>query len=273
MTYLTPSTGRPSRETLSHALGFKVPSCFAAYICQLYDFTRGDPQACLDAFETTLGLCSPNGRDARYWGTPPELFPVGSTGCDGDHYGFLLHAPELDLDDLPYGHYCPMDSDGVIIVGSTAQQGIASVMAQHLCYDFINVEKKKLITDIARAGHFQPQEEENPAITLPNGWRFLPSSDGVGTLAPAELFAPQPVEQCDRYKSPAEFVKAADREANNGHLATALHYLREGLWFFWHAKPFTLARRMVEVYVLINRAELADELTHTMNRWSEAEER
>ena len=142
MTYLTPPHGVPTRATLSQALDFRVPTGFADFVRQIFEFADGDPERCLEAFDATLGLF-PQGRNAHYWGTPPELFPVGSTGCDGDHYGFLLHAPELDLDELPYCHYCLMDSDGVILVGSTTIQGIASVMATHLSYDFEPPEKKE----------------------------------------------------------------------------------------------------------------------------------
>src|SRR6187549_990923 len=141
MTYLTPETGAPTRESVSDALGFNVPARFAGYVSQLFEFSAGDPERCLEVFDATLGLF-PCGADARYSGTPPELFPVGRTGCDGDHYGFLLHAPELDMDDLPFGHYCPMDSHGVVMLGSTTVQGIASVMARHLSYDFTRPEEK-----------------------------------------------------------------------------------------------------------------------------------
>lgn len=267
-TYLTPKNRRPSRATLSKSLRFKVPSRFAKFVCQLYDFANGDRALCLDAFDAALGLF-PKGPDARYPATPPELFPVGSTGCDGDHYGFLLHAPELELDELPFCHYCPMDSDGVIVVGSSTEQGLASVMAHHLSYDFLSADEKKLIVDIATACNIRPQVEPNPFISVPKGWHFLPSSDGVGTLAPAKWFASLFPTEYDRYQSPDPFVAAADVATSGGFLGTALHYLREGLWFFWSAKPFTLAHRMVEVYNLMNRVQLADELTLTMNRWRE----
>lgn len=271
MTYLAPKPGVPTRASLSSALGFKVPIRFADYVSQLFDFAGGDPERCLAAFDATLGLF-PDGPDARYCGTPPELYPIGSTGCDGDHYGFLLHAPELDLDDLPYGHFCPMDSYGVILVGSTTAHGIASVMARRLSYDFEPPENKKLIAEVARLCNIRPEEEAKPAISIPAGWRYLPSSDGIGTLAPANLFDPQPVIEFDRYGPPTPFEEAADQAMKHGYPATALHYLREGLWFCSVTKPYELARRMVDVYMRMNRGKLAIELTHTMNRWSEPTE-
>lgn len=264
--YLTPTSGRPSRLTLSQDLGFNPPVRFAEYVGQLYDYGRGDPEACLNAFDSTLGIY-PCGADARYSNTPPELFPVGRTGCDGDHYGFLLHAPELELEDLPYGHFCPMDSDGVCVVGSKTETGIASVMAVTLSYDFIDDEEKSLISAVARVCGIQPQAERTPTIPVPTGWRFLPSSDGVGTLAPAEFFDSQPVAAFNQYGPPDPFVNAAELAMRTGHLATALHYLREGLWFCSCKNPFPLAQRMIEVYERMNRNRLANVLAVTMAKW------
>jgi hypothetical protein len=270
-TYLNPTIGRPTRETLSQALDFNPPSRFAEYVGQLYDFSKGDPRTCLDGFDATLGLF-PCGRSARYPGTPPELFPIGRTGCDGDHYGFLLHAPELELEDLPFCHYCPMDSDGVIIVGSGTEKGIATVMAVTLSYDFVSIEEKSLITEIARACNIRPQVEQNPMIPVPEGWQFLPSSDGVGTIAPASLFDSQMVVKFDQYKSADPFACAAELAIRGGYLATALHYLREGLWFFRCKQPRDLTQRMVDVYEMMNRPQLAMALTQTMSKRREAAE-
>jgi len=266
--YLTQVGGRPSRESVSRDLGFKVPARFAEYVCQIFDFANGSPEACMEAFKATLELY-PAGADARYAGTPPELFPVGGTGCDGDHYGFILHAPELNLDDLPFGQYCPMDSDGVGLVGSTAEQGIGSRMAVLLSYDFVSPSEKQLIADIARACNIRPELEENPAISVPSGWRFLPSADGVGTLAPAHLFSSEPVAAFDQYGPTTPFIEAADRAVKAGYFATALHYLREALWFNWASSPFDVARLMIDVYHLLNRDQLAEQLNPTMRQWTE----
>lgn len=268
-TYLTPRSGVPTRLSLSQELGFKVPTRFAAFVDRLFEFADGNAERCLDSFDITLGLF-PGGREVRYAGTPPELFPIGRTGCDGDHYGFLLHAPELSFDDLPFAHYCPMDSDGVVLVGSTAERGLASVLSLHLSWDFVSAEEKTIIREIAQRCRFHLEVEGHPAISVPRGWRYLPSSDGVGTLAREDLFAPHTIVQFDQYGSPTPFVEAAEAARKEGYLATALHYLREGLWFCWVMKPYDLARRMVDVYNQMNRGKLAIELEHTMNRWCKA---
>jgi len=83
------------------------------------------------------------------------------------------------------------------------------------------------------------------------------------------LFDPQPLIEFDQYGSPDPYMDAANKAAKRGYPGTALHYLREGLWFSWVAKPFPLARQIVEVYRMMNRPILAVELAHTMGRWRE----
>jgi hypothetical protein len=268
MTYLTPGGARPSRATVSRDLGFKVPARFTEFVCQIYDFANGNPTACCESFEVALGLY-PAGADARYSSTPPELFPIGKTGVDGDHHGFILHAPELDLDELPFGNYCPMDSDGVGHVGSTTERGIASIMATLLSYDWVPPSEKERLVDIAKECNIRPELEEHPAISVPSGWRFVPSADGVGTLAPADLFSPEPVTAFDQYGPATPFIEAADQAVKSGYFATALHYLRDALWFNSHAHPFDIARLMIEVYERLNRGQLAEQVNETMTRWSE----
>jgi hypothetical protein len=267
-TYLT-RFGRPNRDCLSRELGFKVPLRFSEFAGQIYDFANGDAEKCLDAFDAALGL-HPEGSEARYFGTPPELFPVGRTGCDGEHYGFLLHAPELDRDDLPFATYCPMDSEGIYIFGSTTERGIAAVMARSLSYDFLSDAKKSQTLRVAEACGITPQVEPNPVLNLPKGWRYLPSCDGVGTMAPAEWFDPQPILSLSCQQSQVPCVEAAGESFRRGYLATALHYYREALWNSWSSKPYKIAELLIEVYSAMNRNLLATEMQNTIKRWQEA---
>src|SRR5262249_34893265 len=152
---------------------------------------------------------------------------------------------------------------------STAAQGIASAMATHISYNSARPKERKLIIDIASFCGVQPELEHDPAIWLPSGWRFLPSSDGVGTLAPAELFSPAPMTVVDPGGPPTAFIERADQAVQNGYYATALHYLRQGRWYCGVEHPIDLARRMADVYNMMNREKLAKELDHTMLRWTE----
>lgn len=63
-----------------------------------------------------------------------ELFPFGSIRCDGVHYRFVIHTP--DEKDNPSGEICPMDSDGVIMIGKNSHD-----LFQNLLSDPNAIEK------------------------------------------------------------------------------------------------------------------------------------
>jgi hypothetical protein len=267
-TYLCPKSGRPTRESISKEIGFKIPTQYADFVGQLYDFSKGDPSRCAEALDETLGIF-PDGIECRYAGTPPELFPIGRTGCDGDHFGFLLLAPELNLDELPLVHYCPMDSDGVYPVGETTRQGIASQMATFLTYDFINDERKDLIREIAAYCGISLVQSTDRAMSFAHGWKHLPSSDGVGSLGPVEWFSEEPIFDISKWTMPEEYVWAADVFIKKCQFGTALHYLREGLWRYCWEGNRMIGERTCELYRLMGREPLAEVLEWTMaNRWN-----
>lgn len=274
--YITPISGRPTRESISEAVRFRVPTNFAKFIGQIYDFGKGDPRVCADALYNTFGVY-PSGQRAKYGSTPPEFFPVGVTTGDGDHHGFLLHAPELKQDDLPYGHFCPMDYAGVYTVASTSEEAI-SVQA----WNELKTHKKLLkgdptseyfreITSICEATirycNITPKERDSAKVKVPHGWQHLPSEDGIGTLAPSPWFAPKTLTKFKNW-SKLQFMKAAEEETKRGFYATALHYLREGFWNNWRTGPADLAKQMCDLYCLMDRQVVAEALDWTRrNRW------
>jgi hypothetical protein len=266
--YITPISGRPTRESISEAVGFRVPSNFAKFIGQIYDFGEGEPRQCADLLSDILGVY-PGGITCRYAGTPPELFPIGTTGCDGDHYGFLVLAPELKLDELPLVHYCPMDSDGVVLVGQTTEQGTAHQMATFLNYEFIKDDRKTLIRDFADDCGIGPLQAINANPVIPDNWKHLSSSDGVGSLGPAVWFSDDPIFDISKWTKPEEYVWAADVFTKKGHFGSALHYLREGLWGYCWEGNRMIGEKTCELYRLMGREPLAEALDWTMaNRWT-----
>src|SRR5688572_28711137 len=122
----------PTRESLSTEYGFRVPEAFATV-------GRVAFEACCDqneAFQAFYAdICDLYlGPDRRYQQTPPELFPIGGMGVDGVHYGYVFHAPELRRDDYPIGELCPMDSDGVFLVGSDTRTAFENLISTSLSY-------------------------------------------------------------------------------------------------------------------------------------------
>jgi hypothetical protein len=267
-TYLTPEFGRPTRESISSELGFTVPTRFADFVGQIFDFAKGDEHECRHILDGALGIGA-DGIECRYAATPPEFFPIGRTGCDGDHYGFLLHAPELALDELPLGNYCPMDSDGVVMHGVTTEQGIAENIARVLSYDFIEEERKARIREFASYCQITPLRSESPKSVIPNGWKYLPSGDGIGSLGPVEWFSDEPIFDVSKWTMPEEYIWAADVFIKQSQFGTALHYLREGLWrYCWDGRT-AIGERTCDLYRKMNRPQLAEVLEWTMaNRWT-----
>jgi hypothetical protein len=125
-TFLCPQKKRPDRKSISAKLGFRVPAEFVQLAEWIYDEADGDPYRCCDEFGNVLGVSACD-QSVRYDSTPCELFPFGWPGVDGVHYGYVVHAPELQLPDYPVGHYCPADSDGVVVKGKCTTEGLAAI--------------------------------------------------------------------------------------------------------------------------------------------------
>lgn len=269
-TYLCPDGARPDRQSISAALGLLVPPPFVDLVQWIYDEANGDPYRCAEFFNERIGLAVAD-ESFRYESTPCELFPFGHTCVDGDHYGYLVHAPEMPADDYPVCHFCPMDSDGVITKGRGTCDGLMLVMSFW--------GKSRLHPDHPRwetalknlPEKFGEEIDVANVISIPRGWRFQPSSDGVGVLAPGALFSSNEVAALDKYGPVEPYLHAAAAALRQGHLATALYYLREGFWFNFSNHPFALCELLCEVYEALNRAGHARTMRAKMAKWREDE--
>lgn len=263
-TYLCPDGKRPDRQSVSAALGFPVPTAFTDLVEWIYDQADGDPYRCVEVFFERLGLATAD-ESFRYDSTPCELFPFGHTCVDGDHYGYLVHAPELQADDYPICHYCPADSDGVVIEGLGTFDGITSIVSL-----WANHPMGPGWSAAFREFRTKRQKEMNveKAISIPPDWHFQTSSDGVGVLAPRSLFSSSQVVTFNQYGPAEPYVKAAEGAFRQGRLATALYYLREGYWFNWTNHPLQLCELLCDVYDRLDRRCLADVVRARLAKWS-----
>jgi hypothetical protein len=265
-TLLCPAEGRPDRDTVSEKLGVLAPKELVRLAQWMYDRSGGDPYECSGLFCRFTGIGASDAA-ARYDSTPPEMFPFGVPGVDGLHYGFLVHAPELEADDYPVGYICPMGSDGVLVEGVGTCDGIASII--RLWGDKAHDSMRRELS----AGYLQPTKAADKAIAvdevihIPAGWEFLPSSDGVGVLAPANLFAPEVPVVLDQYGPVEPFLAAAREAISASHLGTALFYLREGYWFNWTAHPIELCECLCDVYTELGRPSLATVIQARCDDW------
>jgi hypothetical protein len=266
-------------ENISQAFGFPVPLPFAEFLKRLYEFCNQDNQKCAALFENLTGQML-DGARARYPQTPPELFPIASMGVDGVHFGFVIHAPEITAEDYPIGEICPMDTDGVILLGNNTREAL-----ENLAGYVVNGEKDQQqlqeILKLYKLFGLQPNEEPNktrfsesgnglPVIPkIPVNWFHVPTSDGIGVLASSENFRNESFALIKNPDEPEEYIGHADQALLDNFPATALYYLREGFWNHWtnhvHARSFS--SRMIQAYKKLHRPQLAEVVEQSASKY------
>ena len=71
--------------------------------------------------------------------------------------------------------------------------------------------------------------------TVPQGWRYFPTTDGIGVLAPRDAFSS--VDHSPDGLETAEMHSQAVAALRAGYPGTALYYLREAYWWEWTGDP------------------------------------
>lgn len=244
----------PSAHALSVAFGLPVPDSLVRLASALHAWAAGDPGR-LQRAERALGFfpagaletCLCSGRpwgDARYPQTPPELLVIGATGVDGAHFGLLVHAPDLPTD-WPLADLCPMDDDGVVLVGSTLIEGLAAQLHEAESLDDPDAEA---IAHFRAALRIAPGPPPPPApLAVPDGWAFVPSPDGVGTLAPRDAFRELPLAP-----APDPLARAL-ADLRDGFAGAALARLRDAWWHDWARQGARLSEPMALAYEALAR--------------------
>ena len=231
--------GRPTPKSLSKAFGFPAPPPFVELIQTIYD-VAGDSDEAEDLYSDLLGLRS-GGASARYEEmTPPELFPIGDTGGDGEHYGYILHAPELPSDDFPMGLFVPGVHDGVRYLGRSTREAVENIVAEKYgkALDEVPAGVRKVLSKLrlridpskaVRVGRLEGREWRRvPPRRIPRGYRHVMTSDGVGVLAPAKAFGKHSLTPLKQPAPPSQYLAAAARAIDARAEAAALFYLKEG---------------------------------------------
>jgi len=123
------------------------------------------------------------------------------------------------------------------------------------------LEQLGVVPDPSKAERKNDDGDGKPVLpTIPQGWHHIPSSDGVGVLAPAAQFHPTFPHSLDERPNSTLLLDAAKKHAAEGFSATAMWLLRE---CYWHTWPLTtednigLCRAMNEAYVSLGRPSLA----------------
>ena len=190
----------------------------------------------------------------------------------------MNHAPELTLPDYPIARFEPMDSSGAYLLGTSTFEAVETEISFNMrlaeednwrslaSFDWWPAVSARLaqlgiVPDPSKAGRNFEDGHIKPVIpTIPQGWHYIPSSDGVGVLAPAAQFHPTFSHSLDERPNSTLALDAAFKHAAEDFPATALWLLRECYWHTWPLKAednVGLCRAMGDADAALGRPSLA----------------
>ena len=274
-------TVAPTKQSLSDAFGFAVPPAFVEVVLIAWHESKSKLDiSCF--FDDAFGGFRFGAAELRYHQTPAEFFPVGTMGVDGVHYGYVVHAPELDQSDYPMGELCPMDEGGVFLLGTDTTDGFSNLVSSAPDYAESDEESVRGIRLLSERLGFGPESGESAGrygpdgngieITpvIPEGWHHLRTMDGIGVLAPRSQFQDTAIPATDRYRTPCQhYVTGAEQASRRGFHGTALAYLREAYWHHWTEDGVraSVLGMMAQEYAALGRPSLADVVTKYVAKW------
>ena len=217
---------------------------------------------------------------------PCEFFAFASPRVDGIDYGFVVHTPELALEDFLVCELDPKDDlRGLRLLGSTFAGGLETLLSRALasakeqpevwsqstsCYGLTpTIVLHRIRALSVHLGVYPEQQKARPVIfdsngpapkpSVPKGWRFVPSVDGVGVLAPSLFFGEYQAEtealdteyDCD----PEPVLDFATQAMAQGSPASALWVLREAIFYnmYLDEQIERFAPLLEQAYLALNR--------------------
>jgi hypothetical protein len=258
------------QEALQGRTGFSVPQSFVE-IATRFAERAGNIEEGLALLENVLSLRICHVVEDRYESMPIEFFPFLATGGDGHCFGYVIHAPELGLENYPMGLMVPGEGDGVIFAGNTTIAALENMISYMHSWpdafdslDLIWLATIGLYPSAAKAQFARwhtGTQYARPLPPLPDGWRHVMTSDGIGVVAQMSAFREGHATALPEDASLMHYIAAADSEAAAGHHGSALCHLKEA-WWQWYFSPDEdvrqLKHRLVETYHNLGKTLLAD---------------
>jgi hypothetical protein len=270
------------KQQLKKLVGFAVPSDLVG-VANAFVKRAGNFQAGMELLGTYLGVghdISNTDSGRGYEATPIEFFPFLYTGGDGEMYGYLNAAPELNLPDLPMGVFVPGDSVGVDHVGNTTLSAIENMISyMHHDSGFAEVDLGFLktigLSPSAKKAKYvrllDGQTWVRPKPSLPKGWKHVMTTDGVGVIAETSRFRPGPTKQWSLKVSLGRFLAEAENDLTAGFAGSTLYHLKEAwllpCWAVNQTQRRSLKKRLIEVYEILGKDVLAQVLKRYSARW------
>ncbi|GAB3517543.1 hypothetical protein [Emticicia fontis] len=251
-----------THEEATEYFGIKFPKQFVDNLLTIDSFCQANQLDTFDILFDAFGLLRIEGEDARYPQTPIELFPFGSTGSNGIHYGFIIHTTEED--DYPSGEFGPMDFTGAFAIANSTADLFQNLLHEN---SFLEshpdlFEKLNLTNKIIDREMFDINGNIQSVTVKPKkDWMFLHTADGAGVFAENKYFSiyHQTMRNTlNPQKRIEEYQNLANEMRNLGFYASQLYYLKELYWDEWTDSVMAkdLLTQMLEPYEKLNRPHL-----------------
>jgi hypothetical protein len=134
-----------SRDVLEASVGCRLPEAYFQLVRRAFDGAQGDAGKFTgyyydirgNSFGNGILRVTTHGRDDswidRALNAPFEWFPLENMGVDSIYFGILDLAPELELRDIPFAQFDPMDGDdGVWIQGRNVAEAYDTRVTEYL---------------------------------------------------------------------------------------------------------------------------------------------
>jgi hypothetical protein len=178
---------------LSAELGVRAPDAYVALHRLAFEGSDNRIQR-HEYFLSLLGFHFASAY-ADYGADPPEMLVLGATGVDGIQLGFVVHTPELRLPDYRVVIIDLSTRDPEVLGESTVEA--MSHLARGTIHSVgeLSIEQEERLSELRRAfgtafpGRRRPKNSLRPKPSLPAGYCFLPTTDGIGVVAPRDAFS------------------------------------------------------------------------------------
>ena len=209
--------------------------------------------------------------DFRYYNTPPEIFPFGTTRCDGVHLGHINSCEELLRLDMPVAQVDPSGSGGVLIYGYNSYEFFLNWFSVKISSSYRSNDSNEAEGIRKILGHMMISENRSAFLDvygkngngisydpiIPDSYWHILQDDNIGVLAPGQSF-----HCCDKDSfwpkgDPREIAKIRAVEYVNKYPGSSLYYCKY-LWWTMTDYDEKISKIMKECYIKLNRPNCAN---------------
>ncbi len=247
-------------EKLHTEFGTGIPTNLLSFIKKSTSYAKSISVEPIEVFFNLFNINWFGGFELRYYNTPFEFFPFAGNGSGGEHFGYLIHT-ENQME-YKNGFFDPINSDEVEFLGNNTFQMLQNLLTDEpeeldKFPELIKLLNLSISTNPSRfyiSGSIKPE--------IPENWKWKSTSDGVGILAPKELFNPDEITKEEYkiifYNRINEFMNLAIKNKKQGFYGTALYFLKELYYNEW--TNFNYGIKIIEemeiIYELLGRSHL-----------------